>query len=77
MSQPSMTIFPWDKDVPHFTSTWEEIKGKAKLYRTARVRETREHVAVELKCPDCFSCYRNKDSFIGYKSTKELCAFVL
>lgn len=74
---PSMTFFPWDINVTHFTPTWDEIKGKAKMYRMARLRETGECVNVELKCEDCFSCYRSKDSFIGYKSTKDLCAFVL
>lgn len=74
-----MKILPID-DVPVFCPTWEEIEGKAHMYKTARIRATGEYVRIHLGMflgTPMFLCYASEKVRRGLKTTEELCGFVL
>lgn len=68
--------------VPCFCPTWDEIKGKAHMYRTARLRSTGQHVKLAgLHGPGSFFVnIPGPKGHPGYKvtyTTEELCDFCL
>ncbi len=75
-----MTKLPID-DVPCFCPTWDEIKDKAHMYKTARIRSTGQYVKL---CG--LILYKSDPAFLaqspGFESheiltTEQLCDFCL
>lgn len=79
------TMLPIDT-VPVSLATWDEIKGKAHLYKTARLRSTGEYVQLcrvvkfidgnELVEP-VFACRIPSMAGFEHRTTDELCDFCL
>ncbi len=78
-----MVTYPWD-DVPHWSPVWDEIKGKAHLYKTSFRRSDGKCVGLagvakyvdglELIQP----CFKVRDEFgIVLMETRDLCGFCL
>jgi len=67
--------------VPCFCPTWDEIKGKAHLYRTARLRSTGQYVQLLrivnglAMAKPLFACRLAYTQDISHHPTEELCDF--
>lgn len=80
-----MRMLPIDS-IPAWCPTWDEIKSKAHLYQTARLRSTGQWVklcgvtrfvdGLELTEP-VFRCRAIGMAGIEHRTTQELCAFGL
>jgi hypothetical protein len=78
-----MKLEPWELET---VTTWEEIKGKAHYYKTARLRDTGEYVALcsiiqtqnglALPEPMFFCRIAFTETYVN-KLTSELFSFVL
>lgn len=72
--------------LPPISPTWEQVKDKAHLYQTAKLRSTGEYVQLcrvvkfidggELTEP-VFACRIPSMAGVEHRTTEELCAFCL
>lgn len=72
-----MQTLPIDS-VPCWCPSWDEIKGKAHMYATARIRETGEYVGIwNVNADGFFAVLMPGTHLIKAYSTEELCDFCL
>lgn len=73
----SLLSLPIDS-CPCFCPTWDEIKGKAHMYRTARLRSTGQYVSLwAVNADGFFAVLLPGTSLVKTYSTEELCDFCL